>query len=110
MGFLIGFPIFIVGPCVIAAWVGSRIRSPLIAFVVTWVLTPFVAGLVAALGIPILREITPVGNDGTIVFMLPLIGVVTGLVAGIVAVVVVNRRIASEESQRQSGSTQSGLD
>ena len=43
MGFLIGFPLFIVALCVIAAWVGARARSSSTALVVTWMLTPFVA-------------------------------------------------------------------
>ena len=43
MGFLIGFPLFIVAPCVIAAWVGARARSSSTALDVMWMLTPFVA-------------------------------------------------------------------
>jgi biotin transporter BioY len=92
MGFLIGFPLFIVAPCVIAAWVGTRVRSPVIALVVTWLLTPLGSLVITVLGTPILRAITPANNDGTFAIMLPFFGIVTGLIAGIVASVIVKRR------------------
>jgi hypothetical protein len=92
MGFLIGFPLFIVAPCVIAAWIGTRVRSPLIAFVVTWVLTPLVSFVLTIVGTPILRAITPANNDGTGAIMIPFFGIATGAIAGIVAAVIVRRR------------------
>ena len=99
MGFLIGFPLFIVAPCVIAGWVGTRVRSPVVALVVTWLLTPLVSFVVTILGTPILRAITPAGNDGTGAIMLPLFGIVTGLIAGIVAAGVVRRRSSHETTK-----------
>lgn len=99
MGFLIGFPLFIVAPCVIAGWVGTRIRSPIIALVVTWLLTPLVSFVVTVLGTPILRAITPANNDGTFAIMLPIFGIVTGLIAGIVSAGVVRRRSSHESAQ-----------
>lgn len=95
MGFLLGFPLFIVAPCVIAAWIGTRTRSRNIAFVSTWVLTPFVSVVITILGLPILRAISPSGNDGTGAIMLPFLGIVTGLIAGFVAASIVKRRIVN---------------
>ena len=92
MGFLIGFPVFIVGPCALAAWLGTRISSPLLAFLITWITTPFAAALIATLGTPLLRAITPPNNDGTGVIMLPFLGIVTGAIAGVVAAQFVRRR------------------
>ena len=100
MGFLIGFPLFIVAPCAIAAWLGTRVRSPMIAFVVAWVMTPLVSYGITVLGTPILRAITPAGNDGTGAIMIPLFGFATGVIAGIVAAITIKRR------QFKSGSNQ----
>lgn len=100
MGFLIGFPLFIGAPAAISAWIGTRVRSPVIAFVVTWVLTPLVSFVITIAGAPILRAITPANNDGTGAIMIPYFGIVTGLIAGIVASVIVKRR------QFKSGSHQ----
>ena len=100
MGFLIGFPLFIIAPCAIAGWIGTRVRSPVIAFVVTWMLPPLVAAFLTALGTPVLRALTPAGNDGTGAIMIPFFGIVTGLIAGIVASVIVSRRIANEAKTR----------
>ena len=92
MGFLIGFPLFIVAPCVIAGWLGTRVRSPLIAFVLTWIATPFVSFVITVVFTPVLRAITPAGNDGTGAIMIPFFGIVTGVIAGIVAAMIVKRR------------------
>ncbi len=92
MGFLIGFPLFIVAPCAIAAWLGTRVRSPLIAFVLTWIATPFVSVAITIVFTPVLRAITPPNNDGTGAIMIPFFGIVTGAIAGIIAAVIVNRR------------------
>jgi len=92
MAFLIGFPVFIVAPCAVAAWIGTRLRSPIVAFFVTWALTPFASLVITVLGTPILPAITPPNNDGTGAIMLPFLGIVTGLIAGIVAGVIVSRR------------------
>lgn len=92
MGFLIGFPLFIVAPCAVAAWLGTRVRSPMIAFAVAWVLTPLVSYAITVLGTPVLRAITPAGNDGTGAIMIPFFGIVTGVIAGIVAARIVKRR------------------
>lgn len=92
MGLLIGFLLFIVAPCVISAWVGTRVRSPFIAFALTWVLTPLVSYVITVLGTPVLRAIAPAGNDGTGAIMIPFFGIVTGAIAGIVAAMIVKRR------------------
>jgi hypothetical protein len=105
MGFLIGFPLFIVSPCLLSAWIGTRVRSPVIAFLLTWLLTPFTTALIAILGTPVLRAITPPENDGTGVIMLPFFGIVTGLIAGIVAAILVSKR--STTSQTVESTTES---
>jgi hypothetical protein len=92
MGFLIGFPLFIVAPCAIAVWLGTRVRSPLIAFVLTWIATPFVSAVITVVFTPVLRAIAPAGQDRTGAIMLPLFGIVTGLIAGIVSAWMVQRR------------------
>jgi hypothetical protein len=92
MGFLIGFPLFIVAPCAIAAWLGTRVRSPLIAFVVTWIATPLVSLVLTVVLAPVLRELTPANNDGTGAIMIPYFGIATGVIAGIVAARIVKRR------------------
>ena len=99
MGFLIGFPLFIVAPCVVAAWIGTRVRWPVVALVMTWLLTPLMSFFVTVLGTPILRAFSPAGNDGTAAIMLPFLGVFTGLVAGIVASRVVRRRNIAETTK-----------
>ncbi len=105
MSFVIGFPLFIVAPCAIAAWLGTRVRSPLIAFVVTWVMTPLVSYGITVLGTPVLRAITPANNDGTGAIMIPYFGIVTGLIAGIVVAWIVKRR-RSEVAQKPDASDQ----
>jgi hypothetical protein len=77
-----GFPDWLsavhLAPCAIAAWLGTRVRSPMIAFAVAWVLTPLVSYVITVLGTPVLRAITPAGNDGTGAIMIPFLGIVTG--------------------------------
>ena len=109
MSFLIGFPLFIVAPCAIAAWLGTRVRSPAVAFVLTWALTPLVSAVVTVLGIPVLRAITPANNDGTGAIMLPFFGIVTGLIAGIVAAEIVKRQ-AGEVRPKPDASNQHETD
>lgn len=92
MGFLIGFPLFIVAPCVLAGWLGARCRIPAVAFFVAWLATPCASLAITVLGMPVLRAITPPENDGTGAIMLPFFGVVTGVLAGIGAAVTVQRR------------------
>ena len=92
MSFLIGFPLFIVAPCAIAAWLGTRVRSPVIAFVLTWIATPLVSFGITVVFTPVLRSITPANNDGTGAIMIPFYGIVTGVFAGIIAAMIVKRR------------------
>ncbi len=92
MGFLIGFPLFIVAPCAIAVWLGLRVRSPFIAFVLTWIATPFVSFVLTIVLTPVLRALTPATNDGTGAIMIPYFGIVTGVIAGIIAAMIVRRR------------------
>lgn len=103
MGFLVGFPLFIVAPCAIAAWLGTRVRSPLIAFVLTWIATPFVSFALTLVLAPVLRALVPANSDGTGVIMIPFFGIVTGIIAGIVAAVIVQRR-RGEAASKPDGS------
>ena len=84
----------IAGPCVLAGWIGARVRWPAFAFVIAWVLTPIISYVATQILIPVLRAVIPPDNDGTGVIMIPYFGIVTGLVAGIVAAVMVSRRNA----------------
>ena len=92
MGFLIGFPLFIVAPCAIAAWLGTRVNSPVVAFVLKWIATPLVSLIFTVVLAPVLRELTPANNDGTGAIMIPYFGIATGVIAGIVAAIIVKRR------------------
>lgn len=76
------------GPCVIAAWIASRVRWPVIAFLLAWVLTP----ILNVLGVLVYAPFAPAGNDGTWAIVLPLYGIGTGLIAGIIAAAIVVRR------------------
>lgn len=91
-GFLIGFPVFIVAPCVIAGWLGTLTGRPVPAFILTWILTPLITLGVTIVLWPLLRALTPPNNDGTGAIMIPFFGIATGLFAGIIAAVVVGRR------------------
>ena len=84
----------IAGPCVLAVWIGSRVPVPALAFAIAWPLTPMISYVATPVLIPVLRAVTPPNNDGTGVIMIPFFGIVTGLVAGIVAAVIVSRRNA----------------
>jgi hypothetical protein len=92
MGFLIGFPLFIVAPCAIAAWLGTRVTSPVVAFVLTWIATPLVSLVLTVVLAPVLRELTTANNDGTGAIMIPYFGIATGVIAGIVAAIIVKQR------------------
>lgn len=109
MSFVIGFPLFIVAPCVIAAWLGTRVRSPLIAFVLTGIATPLVSFVLTVVFKPVLRAITPAGNDGTGAIMIPFFGIVTGAIAGIVAAMIVKRR-CGEVASNPDASDQHEMD
>lgn len=92
LGFAIGFPVFILLPGLVASWLGARVRWPWLAFVLAWLLTPFAMLLFVLALAPLLRALTPPGNDGTGAIMLPFVGIATGLVAGGVAAFAVARR------------------
>ena len=57
-------------------------------------MTPIISYVVTQVLIPVLRAVAPPNNDGTGVIMIPFYGIVTGLIAGIVAAVIVSRRNA----------------
>lgn len=97
-GFLIGFPVFIVAPCVIAGWLGALTGRPVPAFLLTWILTPLISMGETVVLWPLLRALTPPNNDGIGAIMIPFFGVATGLFAGIIAAVVVGRRTGHPHS------------
>lgn len=90
--FLIGLLLFILPPCMVSAWVGTRTQLPIAAFLTSWILTPSLTGIVVLLGTPILREIIPYEGAGTVVLILLLWGSISGLIAGAVAALIVGRR------------------
>lgn len=79
---LIFLVLFIVAPCVLAAWIGSRLRRTVLAFFFAWLLTPILTLVFELVLWPVLRSLIPPSNDGTGALMLPFFGVVTGLLAG----------------------------
>ena len=90
----------IAGPCVLAGWIGSRVPVPSLAFAIAWPLTPIASYVATQVLIPVLRAVAPPNNDGTGVIMIPYFGIVTGLIAGIVAAVIVRRRNAKSAKSR----------
>jgi uncharacterized membrane protein len=67
----------------------------MIAFLLAWILTP----LVNVLGVLVYAPFAPAGNDGTWAIVLPLYGIGTGLISGVIAAVIVVRRRAQEHRQ-----------
>jgi hypothetical protein len=84
--------LFIGGPCAIALWIGMRAPWPLLAFFLAWVMTPLISLAMVVLLMPLIRATIPPGNDGTGVIMIPIYGILTGLIAGIAAAIMVSRR------------------
>jgi hypothetical protein len=92
IGWLIGFPLFIVAPGAIAVWLGSRVHRPLFAFALTWLATPIASLLITLVFWPVMRALTPPNNDGTGAIMIPFFGIVTGFGFGIASAMIVRRR------------------
>lgn len=92
LGWLLGFPLFIVAPGAIAAWLGSRVHRPLLAFALTWLATPIVSLLITLVFWPVMQALTPPSNDGTGAIMIPFFGAVTGFGFGITSAIMVRRR------------------
>lgn len=82
-------------PFVLSAWLGSRLRSAVAAFFVAWLATPFLTWLMVVLMWPFIRMASDPNSDGTGVIVLPLVGVLTGIISGIAASVQVGRRKAT---------------
>ncbi len=89
------------GPCIIGAWIGTRARHPLLALLLGWLATPL-AGfalafvieivlypIVSALGL--LHDPNSSGR-GMLFIIMPIVGLLSGLPAGIVSAVIVRRR------------------
>lgn len=89
------------GPCVLSAWLGTRARHPLLALLLGWLATPL-AGFALALLIevvlyPIVKALGWLHDPnssgrGMLLIIMPIVGLLSGLPAGIVAAVVVRRR------------------
>lgn len=107
---LIAFVLFIATPCAIAAWLGTRINRPLIAFVLAWLLTPPLTLGIEILLWPVLRALIPPNNDGTGAIMLPFFGIVTGLLAGGVAAIIVTRRGKKDLATMEADLSSTGPD
>jgi len=92
MAALIGIPLLIVAPVVLAAWLGSRLRWAVAAFLLAWLATPLITILFTIIFSPLMSAMSPPGNDGSWVIMIPIYSVGSGLIAGIAAAIVVGRR------------------
>jgi ABC-type transport system involved in cytochrome c biogenesis permease component len=92
MAALVGIMLLIVAPCAIAAWLGSRVRLPIAAFLLTWLATPFLTVLFVIVFTPLMAALMDVNNDGTWAIMIPIYSVGIGFIVGIVAAIVVRRR------------------
>lgn len=78
-------------PCVLAAWVGSRLRAGFPAFFLAWFLTPLFTGVMLVLVWPFMVMAMDPNSDGTGAIILPFLGIFTGLGSGIAAAVMVAR-------------------
>jgi hypothetical protein len=91
------------GSCVLGVWMGTRARHPWLALLLGWLATPLV-GFVLALLIevvlyPLVKSLgllhDPYSSGrGMLLIIMPIVGLLSGLPAGIVAAVVVWRRNA----------------
>lgn len=88
---LLGLGVFIV-PCCAAAWIGSRLKSGFLGFFLAWFLTPLLTGFMLIVLWPLMLISMDPNSDGTVVFALPLIGIVTGLASGTAASILAARR------------------
>jgi len=81
------------GPVAIGAWIGSRVRQGWLAFLTGWAATPIVGFIGAFIAESISYAADPQrSGGGLLVLVLPLICLFTGLLAGIVALVIVSVR------------------
>ncbi len=81
-----------VAPCALSVWVGTRVRWPVVAFFLAWFTNPFVSFALFLIFEVVGHAITERHSDGTAVIVAPFYGLASGLIAGIVAAVIVDRR------------------
>ena len=75
-----------------AVWIGTRVRWPVLAFFLAWATTPIASWGAVMVSLLAFNVITPSNNGGSWVLIVPFYGFGTGLVAGIIAAVMVDRR------------------
>jgi hypothetical protein len=100
---VLGLLLLFGAPCLFSVWIGTRVRWPVVAFFLAWVTTPFANLIVFLILAMVSRTVTGQETDGTMAIMMPLYGIGTGLVAGIIAAVFVGRR--PQETATKPGDT-----
>ena len=76
----------------LGTWAGTRARGPWPAFFIAWLATPFIGGLLALIVATCLPTYDRLG--WLLLLEIPIIGAGIGIIAGIVATVIVRRRPA----------------
>ncbi len=89
------------GPCVLGAWIGTRARYPLLALLLGWLATPLTGFVMAllielvlhplVLALGLLHDANSSGR-GMLLIIMPIVGLLSGLPAGIASAVIVWRR------------------
>ena len=106
----------VIVPCALAAWFGTRFRSPLVALFVTWAISPIVSTVGTVVLVLVLKPLAPDTNSTvkTMTYFLgPLPGAISGLlagpIAGIFAAMIVSGRRRNELA-KSDVSDQSGVE
>ena len=81
-----------VGPCILAGWISSRLRSPWLALLLAWPLTAVLMFAAVVITLPWAQMISPAENDGTWLIMVPIYGIVAGLPTAMAAAMVAAHR------------------
>jgi hypothetical protein len=98
---LAAFVLVYAAPPVLGGWIGTLVRSPVAAFLLAWVMTPFIGLAIAvAIEFPMYEFAQAMGwlhdpyssGRGMLLIIMPAAGVLTGLIAGLAASVVVRQR------------------
>lgn len=89
---LVALILLVSGSVGLAVWIASRLTRATFAFVAAWALTPALLFVGTLLVMPLFRAAGSPTNDGTWIIMVPIYGMVLGLLSAIITVVVVSVR------------------